>query len=78
MRCATPAPPSTTVATVVVIERPRFSTRAESGSYATQGWGVINMTQAPEAQLCRELEMGYVNISVVTDYDVGVEVRLAR
>jgi len=58
--------------TVVVIGGPRFSTRAESAFFAAQGWGVINMTQAPEAQLCRELDMGYVNISVITDYDVGV------
>jgi 5'-methylthioadenosine phosphorylase len=58
--------------TVVVIEGPRFSTRAESAFFSAQGWSVINMTQAPEAQLCRELDMGYVNVSVVTDYDVGV------
>ena len=58
--------------TVVVIEGPRFSTRAESAFFAAQGWGVINMTQAPEAQLCAELGMGYVNVSVITDYDVGV------
>ena len=59
-------------ATVVVVDGPRFSTRAESRSYATQGWGVINMTQAPEVALVRELDMDYVNISVVTDYDAGV------
>ena len=59
--------------TVVVIQGPRFSTRAESAFYAAQGWGVINMTQEPEAALCRELEMCYVNISVITDYDVGIE-----
>jgi 5'-methylthioadenosine phosphorylase len=58
--------------TVVVIQGPRFSTRAESDYYARQGWGVINMTQAPEAQLSRELEMCYVSIAVITDYDVGV------
>jgi len=58
--------------TVVVIEGPRFSTRAESAFFAAQGWEVINMTQAPEVQLTRELGMCYVNISVVTDYDVGV------
>ena len=63
--------------TVVVIEGPRFSTRAESAFFARQGWGVINMTQAPEAQLCRELDLGYVNISVITDYDVGVEGSIA-
>jgi len=59
-------------ATVVVISGPRFSTRAESRFYSTQGWGVVNMTQAPEVALTRELDMCYVNISVVTDYDAGV------
>jgi 5'-methylthioadenosine phosphorylase len=58
--------------TVVVIEGPRFSTRAESRQYSMQGWEVINMTQFPEALLARELEMCYVNISLITDYDVGV------
>ena len=59
--------------TVVVIQGPRFSTRAESASFAKHGWEIINMTQAPEAQLIRELELCYVNIAVVTDYDTGVE-----
>lgn len=59
-------------ATVVVIEGPRFSTRAESRFYSAQGWGAINMTQAPEVALVRELDLCYVNISVVTDYDTGV------
>ena len=59
--------------TVVVIQGPRFSTRAESRFYAEQGWGVINMTQEPEVALCRELDICYVNISVITDYDVGIE-----
>jgi 5'-methylthioadenosine phosphorylase len=58
--------------TVVVIQGPRFSTRAESANYAEKGWEVINMTQHPEASLARELEMCYANISLVTDYDVGV------
>lgn len=59
--------------TVVVIQGPRFSTRAESKFFASQGWDVINMTQYPEATLSRELEMCYLNISLVTDYDVGIE-----
>ncbi len=59
--------------TVVVIQGPRFSTRAESANYARKGWEIINMTQAPEAALARELELCYANISLVTDYDVGVE-----
>jgi 5'-methylthioadenosine phosphorylase len=59
--------------TVVVISGPRFSTRAESKLYQSQGWEVINMTQYPECYLARELEMCYVNISLITDYDVGLE-----
>src|SRR5579864_6827079 len=59
--------------TVVVIQGPRFSTRAESRWFSSQGWEVINMTQYPEVVLARELEMCYVNISLITDYDVGVE-----
>jgi 5'-methylthioadenosine phosphorylase len=58
--------------TMVVIQGPRFSTRAESAFYAGQGWEVIGMTQSPEVALARELEMCYGNISLVTDYDVGV------
>lgn len=59
--------------TVVVIQGPRFSTRSESRFFRSQGWDVINMTQYPEAALARELEMCYANISLVTDYDSGVE-----
>ncbi len=58
--------------TVVVIQGPRFSTRAESNWFRTQGWEVINMTQYPEAHLVRELEMCVVNISLITDYDTGI------
>jgi 5'-methylthioadenosine phosphorylase len=59
--------------TGVVIQGPRFSTRAESAFYAAQGWDVIGMTQYPEVVLARELELCCVNISLVTDYDVGIE-----
>ena len=59
--------------TVVVIEGPRFSTRAESAWFKSAGWEVINETQYPEALLARELELCYANISLITDYDVGVE-----
>ena len=62
---------------VVVVEGPRFSTRAESRFYSQQGWEIINMTQYPEALLARELEMCYANVSLVTDYDVGVEGEIA-
>jgi 5'-methylthioadenosine phosphorylase len=58
--------------TVVVIQGPRFSTRAESAWFQRQGWEVINMTQYPEAPLAREQEICFANISLVTDYDVGV------
>jgi 5'-methylthioadenosine phosphorylase len=59
--------------TVVTIQGPRFSTRAESKWFQACGWEVINMTQYPEAYLARELEMCYVNVSLITDYDVGLE-----
>lgn len=58
--------------TVVVIQGPRFSTRAESQWFRSAGWEVINMTQYPEAVLAREAELCYVSISLITDYDVGV------
>jgi 5'-methylthioadenosine phosphorylase len=58
---------------VVVVQGPRFSTRAESRWFASQGWEVINMTQYPEVVLARELELCYVNIALITDYDVGLE-----
>jgi 5'-methylthioadenosine phosphorylase len=59
--------------TVVVIQGPRFSTRAESVWYRDLGWDVVNMTQYPEAALARELGICYVSIALITDYDVGVE-----
>jgi 5'-methylthioadenosine phosphorylase len=59
--------------TVVTIQGPRFSTRAESKWYQDAGWEVINMTQYPEAYLARELEICYLNVALITDYDVGVE-----
>jgi 5'-methylthioadenosine phosphorylase len=59
--------------TGVVIPGPRFSTRAESAFYAAQGWHVVGMTQYPEVVLARELELCCVNVSLVTDYDVGLE-----
>jgi 5'-methylthioadenosine phosphorylase len=61
--------------TVVAIEGPRFSTRAESRWFASMGWDVVNMTAYPEVYLARELELCYANVSMVTDYDVGVEGR---
>jgi 5'-methylthioadenosine phosphorylase len=59
--------------TMVVIDGPRFSTRAESQDYASRGWTLINMTASPEAQLARELEMCLAAIALVTDMDAGAE-----
>lgn len=58
--------------TMVVIDGPRFSTRAESQDYASRGWTLINMTGAPEAALARELRMCLATIALVTDMDAGV------
>jgi 5'-methylthioadenosine phosphorylase len=59
--------------TVVVIQGPRFSTRAESKWFSSNGWDVVNMTQYPEVALARELEMCYLNVALITDYDAGLE-----
>jgi 5'-methylthioadenosine phosphorylase len=59
--------------TLVIIEGPRFSTRAESRWYAAQGWTLIGMTGHPEAVLARELALCYTTIALVTDTDAGVE-----
>lgn len=71
--CADLKIPAKKTGTVVVIQGPRFSTRSESKWFASQGWEVINMTQYPECYLARELQLCYVNISLITDYDVGAE-----
>ncbi|MDG4840108.1 S-methyl-5'-thioadenosine phosphorylase [Micromonospora sp. WMMD967] len=60
--------------TMVVIEGPRFSTRAESQWYARAGWSTVGMTGHPEAVLARELAVCYTALSLVTDHDSGVEV----
>lgn len=59
--------------TMVVIQGPRFSTRAESQWYAAAGFSLINMTGYPEAVLARELDMCYASIALVTDLDAGIE-----
>ena len=59
--------------TMVVIQGPRFSTRAESRWFANQGFTLVNMTGYPEAVLARELEMCYAAIALVTDLDAGIE-----
>lgn len=65
--------PVTDVATMVVVEGPRFSTRAESQWFGAQGWSVVNMTGHPEAALARELALCYTAIALVTDLDAGIE-----
>jgi 5'-methylthioadenosine phosphorylase len=59
--------------TLVVIDGPRFSSRAESQWYAAQGWTLVGMTGSPEAALARELALCYTTIALVTDTDAGVE-----
>jgi 5'-methylthioadenosine phosphorylase len=59
--------------TMVVIEGPRFSTRAESRWFTAIGGSVVNMTGHPEAVLARELALCYTAIALVTDLDAGVE-----
>ena len=58
--------------TIVVINGPRFSTKAESRWFSGQGWEVIGMTQYPEAYLALEKAMAVVNISLITDFDCGL------
>ena len=57
---------------MVVIQGPRFSTRAESRWFAAAGFSLVNMTGYPEAVLARELEICYAAIALVTDLDAGV------
>lgn len=59
--------------TMVVVEGPRFSTRAESRWFTSIGGTIVNMTGHPEAVLARELALCYTAIALVTDLDAGVE-----
>jgi 5'-methylthioadenosine phosphorylase len=59
--------------TLVVIDGPRFSTRAESRWNAAAGGTVVGMTGMPEAILARELALCYTPVALVTDHDAGVE-----
>jgi len=63
--------------TMVVIEGPRFSTRAESQGYAAAGWTLVNMTGQPEAVLAREMGLCYAALALVTDLDAGAETQSA-
>ena len=59
--------------TMVVINGPRFSTRAESLWFRQMGWHVVNMTGYPEAVLAAEANIPYAAVALVTDYDAGVD-----
>lgn len=59
--------------TALIIQGPRFSTKAESKWFTGAGWDLINMTMYPEALLAREKEIAYTNISLITDYDAGFD-----
>jgi 5'-methylthioadenosine phosphorylase len=59
--------------TLVVVNGPRFSTRAESREFQSHGWSLIGMTAMPEAGLARELALCYATLALVTDLDAGVE-----
>lgn len=61
--------------TVVVINGPRFSSKAESKAFSAQGHHMIGMTQYPEIVLARERQMCYAGIALVTDYDAGLSSR---
>ncbi len=58
---------------MVVINGPRFSTRAESRWFREMGWAVVNMTGMPEAVLAAEAGLRYASVALVTDYDAGVD-----
>jgi 5'-methylthioadenosine phosphorylase len=64
-----------TSGTVVVIQGPRFSTRAESLWFAAAGAHTVNMTMYPEVPLAAELNIDTVNLSFVTDSDAGLAPR---
>ncbi|WP_150308156.1 MTAP family purine nucleoside phosphorylase [Planctomonas psychrotolerans] len=61
--------------TVVVIQGPRFSTRAESSWFRAAGAAIVNMTLYPEVPLASELNIATVNLSFVTDRDAGLAPR---
>jgi 5'-methylthioadenosine phosphorylase len=61
--------------TVVVVNGPRFSTRAESQWFRAAGWHLVNMTQYPEVALACEAGIPIAGLALVTDYDAGIEGR---
>ncbi len=65
--------PATDGGTLVVVNGPRFSTRAESRWHRSAGGDLVGMTGVPEASIARELALCYTSAAVVTDLDAGVE-----
>ncbi len=65
--------PAVQTGTLVVINGPRFSTRAESRWHAAAGGDIVGMTGAPEASIAREMALCYTSLAVVTDHDAGVD-----
>jgi len=59
--------------TLVCMEGPAFSTKAESEYHRRQGYDIIGMTALPEARLAREAELCYAPVCLVTDYDCWKE-----
>ncbi len=59
--------------TLVVVNGPRFSSRAESLWHQQAGWSVVGMTGMPEAAIARELALCFTTVALVTDLDAGVE-----
>ena len=55
--------------TLMTMEGPQFSSRAESLANKAQGFDLIGMTAMPEAKLAREAEITYITVAMVTDYD---------
>jgi len=71
--CETADTPLVDGGTLVVINGPRFSTRAESRWHTAAGWSVVGMTGMPEASVARELALCYTTVCCVTDMDAGLE-----
>ncbi|GAA6526404.1 S-methyl-5'-thioadenosine phosphorylase [Intrasporangium sp. DVR] len=59
--------------TLVVVNGPRFSSRAESLMHQQLGWDIVGMTTMPEAAIARELALCFTTIAMVTDLDAGVD-----
>ncbi|GAB3443109.1 S-methyl-5'-thioadenosine phosphorylase [Phycicoccus ginsengisoli] len=59
--------------TLVVVNGPRFSSRAESAWHQAAGWSIVGMTAMPEAAIARELAMCFTTVALVTDLDAGVD-----